>query len=624
MRRRLDVSELDFDQIKLNLKDYFKGQDYFKDFDFEGSGLNILLDVLALNTHYTGFYANMSINEAFIDSAASRRSVTSIAKHLGYTPRSIQSATAQVNIDFGATRPTINGNNFDYLPTGSAFRATFEGDVFNFITKQPYKLVFNDETSRWEILNVVISEGVLDVQNYIYDSQKSSDQKFVLNSADIDTSSLVVRVQSSIADATGFGEVWQKNTSFSSIGSDSRVYFIEENKDGIFQIYFGDGILGRGLSGGNYITIQYLKTRGAEANGIGTTDRDTSRTFSLSGFPQSTVTVTSAASGGSSLETTESVRFNAPKAYQAQQRAVTSNDYETLVSQNYGEADSIYVYGGEDADPPQYGKVFVSIKPSEGTFLTVLEKLDIANNVLKNQNVLGITPEVIDPDYIYLKVSSSVTYDPSQTTLSESGVESLIASRINTYADTRLEKFDKNFYMSGFTGYLDETNSSILANETDIILQKRLTVDLGNQKSYEINFNNELFHPEEAYKPILSSESFTIRDASGVVVTGYLDDDGSGNVRVYKLVNDTKVIVYANIGAINYTTGKVTLINFTPITTSASDAIIKIDVEPNNQNISTIRNMILLIDPDDVSVSAIQKTVITQNSLSGNPFPFNT
>lgn len=624
MRRRLDVSELDFDQIKSNLKSYMQNQDYFKDFDFEGSALNILLDVLAVNTHYTGFYSNMTLNEAFIDSAASRRSVTSIAKHLGYTPRSVQSARAQVNIDFGSTRPTIDGNNFDYLPTGTTFRATYEGDVFSFLTKQPYKLEYDESDEKWYINDVIITEGVLDVQNFIYDSQKSTHQKFVLNNSDIDTSTLVVRVQSSVNDAGGFSETWNKDTHFSSINSDSRVYFLEENSDGVFQIYFGDGVLGRSLTGGNYITVQYLKTRGSEANGIGNTDTATRRTFSISGFSNTTVTVSSAASGGALVEGIESIRFNAPKAYQAQRRAVTSNDYETIVSQSYGEADSIFVYGGEDADPPQYGKVFVSIKPSEGTFLTALEKLDIANNVLKNQNVLGIVPEVIDPDYVYLKVDSAVTYDPSQTTLSETGVESLISSRINTYASTQLEKFDKNFYLSAFTGYIDDTNSSILANETDITIEKRLEVDLGSSKSYTVNFNNQLFHPEDGYKPILSSESFTIQDSDGTTVTGYLDDDGSGNVRVYKLVNDTKVVVYAAIGTVDYTSGQVTLVDFSPITTNLSDSIIKISVEPNNQNITTKRNMILLIDPDDVTVSATQKTVVDSSSLSGTPFPFNT
>ena len=623
-RKRLDVSQLDFDKIKDSYKEFLRDQDLFTDFDLEGSGMSIILDVLSLNAHHMGYYSNMAVNEAFIDSAATRRSITSIAKHLGYTPRSVQSATAQVDINFGSTQPSIGGNSIDYLPTGTPFRATFSGDVFSFITKKPYKIEYNDTNSVWEIKDVVISEGVLQLQNFIYNSDGESDQKFIFNNGKIDTSSLVVRVQNSISDQTGFTETWNRSTNFSSLNTESRVYFIEENKDGIFQMYFADGIIGRKLVGGNYITVQYLETRGVAANGIGNTDSTSLRTFTISGFQNAVVSVTSSASGGSTFETSESIRFNAPHSYQAQDRAVTAHDYRTIVNENYGEADSVFVYGGEDADPPQFGKVFVSIKPSEGTFLTDLEKADIARNVLANQNVLGITPEVIDPDYIYLKITTNVTYDPTLTSLTETGVESSIANVIQTYADTELEKFDKNFYFSAFTGYIDDSHPSVLGNQTSVILEKRLPLQLNETKAYEINFNNAVFHPEAGYKPVLESETFTMEDSSGNTISAFLDDDGNGNIRIYKLVNDTKVVVNSTIGTINYTTGKIALINFKPVTTGNKDAVLNISIVPHNQDVSTIRNMILLIDSDDVTVDSTQKTIVNPNSLSGNPFPFNT
>lgn len=620
--KRLNVGELDFDGIKNSFKEFLKNQDQFTDYDFEGSGMSVLLDILAYNTHMNGVYANMVSNESFLDSAALRRSLVSIAKQIGYTPRSVQSAKARVNITFGSTRPTLNGNTFDYLPTGTSFRTTFDNDVFNFVTKKPYKLQYNDVDLIWFINDVEITEGVLQIKNFIVNSSVAN-QKFVLPSERVDISTLVLRVQNSIDDSTGFAEIWTQKSNYAELGPLSNVFFLEEKESGIFQFYFGDGIIGRKPQSGNYITTQFLVTRGDEANGIGNTDKANRRTFDLVGFSNAVVTVTSSASGGSAFESASSIRFNAPLFYQAQNRAVTANDYRSIIASNYGEADSVFVYGGEDADPPQYGKVFVSIKPKEGTLLTDIEKSDIAKNVLANQNVLGIIPEIIDPDYIYLLINTDVTYDPAKTSLSETAVESSILQRVKLYADTELEKFDKNFFFSHFTGFLDDTNDSILGNQTSIQIQKRIEAELNITRSYTIKFNNALLHPFDGYEPILSSSEFTY-DVSGTEETCFLDDDGYGNVRIFTLVNDTKTIVDAEIGSVNYTTGEVELSNFKPISTEEEDSIIKITVSPLNQNINTIRNMILLIDDDDITVQASQKTVIVEGSLSGIPFPFNT
>jgi len=622
-QKRLDVSQLDFDGIKQSFKTFLRDQGLFTDFDFEGSGMNILLDVLALNAHHHGFYTNMVANETFLDSAAKRKSITSIAKHLGYVPRSIKSAKAQVNVNFGEIRPEIGGNIFDYLSTGTVFRSTIDGDVFNFITKRPYKLDFSEIDGNWFIKDIVISEGVLQVQNFIYNSS-TTNPKFAFFNNRVDTESLVVRVQTSIDDSSGFSEIWNKSSNFSVIDSDSRVYFLEEKEGGQFQIYFGDGILGRSLRSGNYITVQSLSTRGPEANGIGNTDSANERTFQLVGFPKAVVSVKSSVAGGSNFESSRSIKFTAPLSYQAQNRAVTSNDYRAIITAKYGQADSVFVYGGEEASPPQYGKVFISIKPISGSVLTDLEKTDIARNILSNQNVLGITPEVIDPDYIYLLIDSSVVYDPTATSLSESGIESLIVSRIRAFGRQELEKFDKNFYFSFFTGFIDDANPSILGNESKIILEKRLPIILNVSRSYSINFNNEIFHPDDGYKPVLFSSPFTIKDDEDTEIEINFDDDGFGNIRTFRLVNDRKVIVNSKAGLINYARGKIEIFNITPIRTDRNDAIIKIRVEPENENINTIRNMILLLDPFDINVRASQKVVFNNSSLSGIPFPFNT
>jgi len=620
--KRLNVADLDFDLIKNSFKQFLSDQNVFTDYDFEGSAMSILLDVFSFNAHYHGIYANMVANESFIDSAVSRRSVTSLANQLGYTPRSIQSARAVVNVSFGSTRPTINGLLFDYLPTGSSFRTKLEGDVFNFVTKKPNKLNYNSETDDWYIDNIEITEGVVEVQNFIYNTSEEN-PKFVLNSNTIDTSSIVLRIQTAIDDTSGFSEVWNLNTNFASISSNSRVYFLEEKEDGQFQIYFGDGLIGRKPKAGNYITVQYLKTRGSDANGIGRTDAATRRTFDIVGYSNATVTVVTPAASGSSYESEASIRFNAPLYYQSQGRAVTANDYRSIVSANYGEADSVFVYGGEDQVPPQYGKVFVSIKPKQGTLLTDLEKSDISRNILANQNVLGIIPEIIDPDYIYMKFDVAATYDPSMTAFSESAIENILTSRIRLYGTDQLEKFDKSFYFSQFTRYLDDSDVSILGNQTTITLEKRLETDASRTKSYTIEFNNEIFHPEDGYKPVVTSTQFTIK-VNNVDTICFFDDDGFGNIRIFKLVNDVKTIVNASAGSIDYTTGKIEIFDIQIIETLEEDAIIKVTVVPNNQNITTVRNMILLVDDDNISVTATQKTIIEEGSLNGIPFPFNT
>lgn len=623
-RQAINIGDLDFDSIKSNLREYLRGQTEFTDYDFEGSALNILLDILSVNTHYLGVYSNLVANEAFIDSAEKRSSVISIAKHLGYTPSSISAARAIVNINFGTTRPQIANADFDFLPTASRFTTVVDGTSYSFITTKPYELKINSE-NEYVIENVEIVEGFIANTSFLVDEQNAN-QRFVLPSNNIDTSTLVVRVQKSVTDSSGFLESWKKSTDFVSLGSDSRVYFLDEVENGRFQISFGDGILGRKPRNGNLITVQYLITDGPNANGIGRTDSELNRIFTLTSVPSAVISVTSASSGGNAAETIKSIKFNSVRNYQAQDRAVTANDYQGIISREIGDAESVFVYGGEDVSPPQFGKVFVAIKPAQGTELTTLEKESIANNVIGPRSILGITPEVVDPDFLFLRVTTNLTYDPSLTSNSDTQMETEIRNAIITYKNTSIGKFDQDLVYSRFVRAIDDTNAAILGNETTISLEKRIQVQGGILGTYEVDFNNDLLHPEDGFRPILSSSSFTYIDGDTTAMA-FFDDDGNGNVRIYKLVDSQRSYLETNIGTIDYTTGLINIINFAPSGSTNELSTIKLIVEPAGQDVSAKRNTVIDIDTteiDTISVTAAPRSRITDiDSSSGQPFPFS-
>lgn len=626
-QERINIADLDFDQIKSSLKEFLRGQSEFTDYDFEGSGINILLDILAANTHQIGFYQSMVANEAFIDTAVTRESLVSLSKLLGYTPRSRSAARATVNVNFGTTRPSQNDTDLSFLPTGSIFRAEVNGTSYDFVTTQPYKILQNS-SDEYYCENVQVVEGAIRTTSFIVD-ETNENQKFLIDDTTIDTTTIVVRVANSVTDNTGFNRVWKRNTDYTSIGPESRVFFLEENVDTKYRIFFGDGIFGRKPRNGNQIVVQYLSTQGPDANGIGRRDSATNRAFVSIDFPTSTVTVVAPSSGGADRESINSIRFNAPRSFQTQDRAVTAQDYRSVINREYGNAESVFVWGGEENDPPQYGKVFISIKPTSGTSLSDVEKTQIAQNILKSRNVLGITPEVVDPEFLYLKINSRVVYDPSQTEKTSAQISSLVSSGIFLFSDNDLEKFDRSLEYSSFVNRIDNFDVSIRSNQTDIMLEKRLSVDLGVNTSYEIRFDNALFNPEDGYKPIISSTAFTINDTDGVTpVTAYLDDNGSGTIRVYKLVNSQKVFINASAGTVNYTTGTINLVNFQPLSVPNNDSQIRITAEPENLDVTSRRNNILLIDredPESVRVTATAYTTIDENETSsGTPFPFNT
>ena len=600
--RNLPVTDLDFDTIKENLKDFLRSQDQFKDFDFEGSGMSILLDILAYNTHYQSFYINMVANEMFLDSAVTRDAIVSLVKQIGYTPRSKSTSTATVNV-ISAVDPNP-GNPDKFLPPDTIFQTTVDSVTFNFLNLAQGEFIENN-AGEFVVSNLVIREGTHRDFAFIADSL-NPDEKFIIPDADIDTTTLTVRVQVSLQDTTGFDEPWLLVRDLVDVQEDDPAYQLQEVEGGFFELIFGDGIVGRALADGNVIVIDWISTNDVAANGAGNNDEPSERAFTASG--NFDIEVVEPAAGGSPREGLQSIKFLAPLNFQAQERAVTADDYAAIVARDFPDIESIFVFGGEDIDPPQFGKVFISLKPQTGITISDAEKLTIANTILKRRNVVSITPIVIDPDFTFLLVSTEVRYNPRATVLPVSAIQQLVAQIIRDFSDIELEKFEKDFRYSNLVCAIDDGEPSILNNSTRIILQKRFEPSLGRAITYILEYSNPIFHPEDGFKPILSSTTFGFFDSeTEEVVDAFLDDDGKGVIRVFRLVDLEKRILNECQGRINYETGKVELINFEPLTLPGTITI-SVNVEPANLDINTKFNQILIIDPDDTAAVTVNVT----------------
>tara|TARA_Y100000593_G_scaffold90859_1_gene178239 strand:- start:20388 stop:22241 length:1854 start_codon:yes stop_codon:yes gene_type:complete len=586
---RLKVSDLDFDTIKGNLKTYLSTQDQFKDMNFEGAGINILMDLLAYNTHYQAMYTNMVANEMFLDSAIRRDSVVSLAKHLGYTPKSIVAPTATVDVY------NENAELTDYLEKGTIIKGTQGDSSFNFSVTESVGYTLDSEGSKYAP-NVEIKEGKYETLSYVFDG--TNDLKYVIPET-ADTSTITVRVQKSSADSTGYTDKWTLATDLNTVGKTDKAYHIQELDNGEYEIFFGDDIVGKKPDNGNIVIIQYLSTSGTSANNVGSADKEGARVFTLSG---STVKVLSAAAGGAGREDIKSIKFYAPKTYQTQERSVTARDYEALILRDYADIESVYVWGGQDNDPPEYGKVFLSIKPKSSLTLDTTKKETIKKDILKNTNVVTVIPEIVDPDYLFLLIESRLIYDRSRTILDKQSVMSLVRDTVLDYIDNDLEKFDKDLYFSKLTKLMDESSESLKGNDTKIKIQRRFVPALNVTSNYTIEFGNPFYHPHDGHMPILETGGFEYKDDDDNVFIGYLDDDGNGKVRMWKIGSfGEKIYVYDkenSIGTIDYTTGKIVLNKFRPLS-FLNNIDIRMNVPLKDKNVFANRSRILTMDSAD-------------------------
>jgi len=583
---KLNISDLDFDQVKTNLKTFLQSQSEFQDYNFEGSGLSIMLDVLSYNTHYLAFLANMSTNEIFLDSADIRNNIVSLAKMIGYTPSSPRAPRADIDIvvnNASGTSITMN--------KGTVFTTTVDSQQYQYVNNEEITITPADGVYRFS--NCTLYEGTLVTFKYTVDSN-DVDQRFVIPSTRADTSTLKVSVQNSAVDTTT--STYTFASGYSSVTSTSKAYFLQEVEDGKFQVYFGDGVTGAKVEDGNIVILEYIVTNTTESNGASS--------FTLSGnvggFTDVTITTNSNSQGGAVAETSDSIKFNAPLAYAAQNRAVTTSDYETFVRQIYPNALSVSAWGGEDDEVPIYGVVKIGIKPLSGSTLTAATKADIVSQ-LKQYNVASVRPEIVDPDITNIILYSTTRYDAKATTKTAETLKSNIITAVTNYNTNTLQRFDGVFRYSKVTGLIDNTDDSIVSNITTVKMRKSFTPQLSTSARYDVYFRNAFYNPHTGHNAamggILTSTGFTV---SGNANEMFLDDDGSGNIRRYYLNNGVKTYANTEQGTINYTTGQITInsLNITAVSNirGATATAVELTVIPNSNDIVPVRNTVVEMD----------------------------
>ena len=609
MASNLNVTELDFADIKNNLKNFLKQQSEFNDYDFDGSGLSVLLDVLAYNTHYNAMNAHYSLNEAFLDSAQIRGNVVTRAKLLGYTPRSVLSPRAQVNIVVDTTgvlgvKPSVLS-----LPRGTKLNTIVSGEEFQYVVLETQQATLVGNTYTFN--NVVILEGSVRELKYRVDNDIEN-QKFQLSDENADTSSLRVRVQEN-EESSGF-DIYTKFESLKNVDSASKVYYLQENSSGYYETYFGDGVTGFKPSNNNVVTLDYVITNGVESNGANVF----SMVDNIGGFSNITVTTAVAASGGAEQETLESIRFNAPLTFTTQNRAVTSEDYSAIIKKEFSNIDSISTWGGEDNDPPDYGKVYIAIKPLLSELLTEAEKTDIKGAILKGKNVVSITPEIVDPNFTHLEIDCAFKYNPNLTDRSSVELQAVVRDTISDYNFNNLNKFDGVFRHSQLTRAIDNADPAIL----NTIIRPRMfqritpTVDangLVDQQNHTLVFTAPFFESGDSTKFILTSTSFGL--ATDPTTDHFFGDAPIANssnrkIFIYKVVNGVNVTVISNAGTLEPSAGKITLNNFTPNDTTK----IKLTVLPNSLDLAPKRDQLISIDNDFVTITPEIDTIATAGS----------
>ena len=587
----VQVANLDFTEVKSSLKEYLRSNSDFTDYDFEGSTLSTLLDVLAYNTYYTAFNANMVVNEAFLESATLRDNVVSLAKQIGYLPKSSVAPTSV--LDIAADFSTENSiPEIVKLPRGSQFLTRINGTTYSFITAKDYVVGLNTQHIA-NFTDVEIKEGNYVTETFTFNA--AIPQRFVLQNAGIDTSTLKVTIRPTFNSTS----VVEYRLAENIIGYDStsQVFFLQEGEDERYEIIFGDGILGKKLESNNYIEVSYITTNGAAANAARVFSYGAVLEDSTGGSdyaPSIVLTTTTAASGGESLESIDSIKRNAPKFFNSQNRAVTADDYESIIRNIFPAIADIVCYGGEDASPPEYGKVKIVIKPAYSASLSQYTK-NLISTDLKKFSVVSVTPEIVDPSITYVELQSNVYYNKSKTTLNKSELKAEVISALTNYrATSDLEKFNGRFKYSRIVGIIDATDTSITSNETSIKLRKDFVPVLNTVTQYEVCYQNLI--KSGCSSPSVQSSGFVVAGYPSDIV--YLADDQKGNIYLYKIDPTTqeRFVLNAQQGTVDYEKGEVMLNRLNIIKGSYDDERIELRVTPSNKDIYAYREAYLSLD----------------------------
>ena len=593
------VANLDFEDIKVALKEYLRAQSDFTDYDFEGSALATLVDTLAYNTYYTAFNTNMVVNELFIDSATLRDNVVAIAKQLGYRPKSATSPTAYVSFTVNYTNPTSDTELL--LKKGTGFITNYDNNIYNYVVLDDFKSQVANDTAIFT--NVPVKEGTSLTNTFTIDGSQKS-QRFVLDNQNIDTNTIRVKV---FPGGGSFSEPYLIADNILGVDGNSKVFFLDEIEDERYEILVGDGVLGKKLDDGTRFEVSYLTTSGSESNGV--------RTFIFSGVLENpdgvtpnayttTINSTVASSGGEEIESIDKIKYTAPKSYGTQERAVTAQDYEAIVRRVYPATSDIIIFGGEDQDPPEYGKVFISLKPKDATYLTSLTKQEIIKE-LKKYVVASVEPKLVDPSVLYVELTSKVYYDGSVTDQSTSQIRDKVIGSVQSYLETSgTEKFNGKFRHSKAVAVIDDADRSINSNISDVTMRKDFYPSLNSTFFYEVCFQNQF--DKDCDEPTLSSTGFRVTEYPNFDV--YLEDS-DGKIILYRLDTATgeKVVLDKDIGDIDYVKGELKMYNLTIIKGSFFDNRISVRVKPKSNDIKAMREVYLDVDVANSSFTAYKE-----------------
>jgi hypothetical protein len=594
MNRKINIAELEFDQIKENLKEYLRGQARFSDYDFEGSNMAILLDLLAYNTHYNAMYTNMALNESYLESASRRDSVVSLAKNLGYVPRSSVCACARINFKvsgvFGNPQFLTVNRNTEFGGTKDNIRYTFY--VTEDVTAQ------RDDNNEYHFRNIDVIEGTFLTSRFDY----TESNQYVIPNPNVDVSTIVVKVQQS-PSSTAY-TTFASTTELASLTSESRVFFVQENDNQLYQLSFGDGVLGYALSAGNIITAEYYICNGEAPNGISSLSYGGSSFYGgsvseivLNGMP---------VNGGRNPESIEEIRFNAPSLYAAQNRAVTTTDYESLILSRVPSISAVSVWGGEHNEPPVYGKVFISAKTSNNEPLTYAEQQQITAEVLNKYKLVTIIPEFVVPELINIELNVVAYYNPAVTHLTPDDLKSQIVVSLLRYNETELEKFNKILRQSVISRTVESVNSAIISTVVRTKIHRTMQINYNTASVYQINIGNPLT------PNTITTSGFFIQNRPSVC---YIEDDGVGRLTLYTVVAGARTNI-STVGTVDYRLGKLNITNLTIV--RSEEVRLRISAITNSPDIVSVYNQIAVIDTSRLFVDVIaDRTANSRTTFSG-------
>ena len=585
---RLSVSELDFDTIKQNLKDYMSAQSEFSDYDFDGSALSVIMDIMSYNTHMNAFYMNMLASEAFLDSAQLRNSAIKKAAQLGYTPQSVRGSKAYANLTFTPS----DAPSTITIDKHTQFNATVNGTSFTYVTSAATTVT--PVAGVYTANNVELVQGVPLTYQYTVNNS-NPDQKFILPNANTDTSQLTVVIQESAVNTNT--SVYILASDITTVNSTSNVYFLYESSDYKFEVQFGDSNLGRKLSDGNIVKLTSTVSDGGTTNG--------SNTFTavgqVGGYDVTIATMNSAA-GGSDRESVDSIKFSAPKHYEAQNRCVTANDYHRIISNEYSGIDSLTIWGGQENDPPGYGKVYIAVKPSGVDALSTSQKTSL-KDLIKNRNMVAVTPVIVDPEKTYVVINSTIKFDYRKTQNSAAQIANTVANTVNTYLNTDLAKFETTFRYSQLSKLIDESEVSITNNLTTVKLKNIIAdVSLTEASDYTVNFHNAIYHPHTTYDGAIESTDFTYADANGTSYASCYLDDSNTTLRVFRYVTGEKTTVSANVGSVTYSNGQILLSSFKPTALDSANTF-SLTIAPSSNDITPVRDQLLTANTSEITIT---------------------